>query len=705
MLTCDNKILLERFYKYSRDSEELFARMLSENHELRLYYNNGGEAYTDGETIVVDPSMWELFADKEKLKKISDYLKWPESILADTENALMIITRFQTIHECLHLIYTDFPLPVATDPLPKNNLERKVLASIANIIEDAYIEAAGCIAYDNMKFYLHFGRVSAVFAEKDSHKESLAQRKARIKSLTGNDKKAALLNEYLNHIISEVLYPMAEKNEPLSELVPYFNKTLTLFRDGCVAPSGNDRYKKAQEIFLAIRPLLPDVSESSQSGASSNDNGKDSIAEKSSSTATNSIPLPKLNGNKTHAPSNNARPHKGRAFEIARPLHSAAIDNGAKNEADEKKETSPFELLESELKKEDEENLGMDLFGSTEAKEPQENKVSQAVASEMNTPTFSAEEIRTFINELNTLKEEIRKEELSIRQDTHIAISADTFKGSTSHKGITIDEFHPAIDKSLKPAYEKVHKKFKSSIDSYAGRFLDLINTTTTVKERGFTFGSGIVSSRLGDTKKRFWYRNEADYDTPDLAVLVLIDGSGSMSGEKCERACQSAVILHEVLSKQNIPHSIIEHNAPGRTSKININILLDFFAKKDDRLNIMRIGADYCNRDGLALLWAEKHLNKVQAETKLLIVISDGQPYHPTRNEATEYTSMSAILDTKNIVKQISRRGIKVIGIALDDNSCTCFNTLKAIYPNLLQCADLKELTKKLLGIISDVI
>ena len=170
-------------------------------------------------------------------------------------------------------------------------------------------------------------------------------------------------------------------------------------------------------------------------------------------------------------------------------------------------------------------------------------------------------------------------------------------------------------------------------------------------------------------------------------------------------RACQSAVILHEVLAKQNIPHSIIEHNAPGATTKINIKILLDFFAKKDDRLNIMRIGADYCNRDGLALLWAEKHLNKVQAETRLLIVISDGQPYHPTRNEINEYRGKKAIEDTKNIVKQISRHGTKVIGIALDDSSCTCFDTLKAIYPNLLKCDNIKELPKKLLGVISDVI
>ena len=519
------------------------------------------------------------FAYQEKIKEIISFKTIIEQVMQNLinvlkvfkENALMIITRFQTIHECLHLIYTDFPLPVAKDPLPKNNLERKVLASIANIIEDAYIELAGCIAYDNMKFYLQFGRVSAVFAEKDSHKESHVQKEERIKSLSGNEKKAALINAYLNHVISEVLYPMADKDEPLAELVPYFTKTLPLFKEGYVATSGTERYKIAQEIFLAIKPLLPDVSESSQSSDSSND--KDSSAESSSPTATDSIPLPKLNGNKTHAPCNNARPHKGRAFEIARPFHSAAMENGAKNEADKIKEKSPFELLENELKKEDEENLGMDLFGCAEADESIENKVNQAIARDMNTPAFSAEEIRAFINELNTLKEEIRKEALSEKQDTHITIIADTFKGTTSHKGITIDEFHPAIDKSLKPAYEKVYKKFKSSIDSYAGRFLDLIKTTRTVKERGFTFGSGIVSSRLGDSKKRFWYRNETDFDTPDLAVLVLIDGSGSMSGEKCMRACQSAVILHEVLAKQNIPHSIIEHNAPGATTKINIKI------------------------------------------------------------------------------------------------------------------------------------
>ncbi|MGM9568858.1 MAG: hypothetical protein ACI3XC_02130, partial [Phascolarctobacterium sp.] len=132
---------------------------------------------------------------------------------------------------------------------------------------------------------------------------------------------------------------------------------------------------------------------------------------------------------------------------------------------------------------------------------------------------------------------------------------------------------------------------------------------------------------------------------------------------------------------------------------------LLDFFAKQDAKLNILRIDANYCNRDGLALLWAEKHLSKIQAENKLLLVISDGQPYHPTRDEATDYRGLPAINDTAKIVKQITKRGVNVIGIALENETCGCYDSLKTIYPNLVKCDDLKELTKKLLGSISNLL
>lgn len=706
MLSEEHKKILEHFSKYSRDSEELFAKMLSENHELKLYYINEGRACTDGNKIVVDPAMWELFADREKLRKIGEYLNWPESILADPENALQIITRFQTIHECLHLIYTDFPLPVANDNLPSNQLEQDILATIANIIEDAYIEAAGCTAYDNMKFYLRFGRVSAVFVEDNAQAESIEEKEKRLASLNEFDKKMELLKEFMNYFISTILYPISPPEEPASALKPYIDKSTPLFKAGCINALPGERYKKAQEIFMVIRPLIPSDEEAKEAKKEKNSD------EAADTSANESVFPPLLNGSNTHSPKKNPmpKPHKGKPQDVTKSLFGIiSVEEKEQTTSEKSSEDpipkSPLELLNEELQRDTEENVGFDLFESSDEECELNTSPEKAMPKQIISLDVSEDELKAFMDELASLKADMESAEKCEKKDYHIYIPASDYKGSTSHKGITIDEFHPAPDKSFKDKYETIYKKFKSSIDSYAGKFLELLKTSRTIKDGGYQFGSGIISSKFGDTKKRYWYRNQLELDTPDLAVLILIDGSGSMSGEKQEKAMESALILHEVLKKQDIPHSIIEHNAPGATTKININILIDFFAKQDDKLNILRIDANYCNRDGLALLWAERHLSKTQAENKLLLVISDGQPYHPTRDEATDYRGLPAINDTAKIVKQITKRGINVIGIALEDETSVCFDSLRAIYPTLLKCDNLKELTKKLLGTISNVL
>ena len=706
MLSEEHKRILARFSKYSRDSEELFAKMLSENHELKLYYINEGKACTDGNKIIVDPSMWELFADRDKLRKIGEYLNWPDSILSDPENALQIITRFQTIHECLHLIYTDFPLPVASDTLPTNKLEQDILATIANIIEDAYIEAAGCTAYDNMKFYLRFGRVSAVFVEDKAQTESVEEKEKRLASLNEFDKKMELLKEYMNYFISTILYPISPPDEPANILKPYIDESTPLFKAGCINALPNERYKKAQEIFMVIRPLIPSEEEIQKANEEKNSD------EASDENTNEAVFPPLLSGSNTHSPKNNPmpKPHKGKPQDVTKSLFGIiSVEEKEQTTSEKSPEEpipkSPLELLNEELQRDTEENVGFDLFESSDEECELNTSPEKAMPKQIISLDVSEDELKAFMDELASLKADMESAEKSEKKDYHIYIPASDYKGSTSHKGITIDEFHPAPDKSFKDKYETIYKKFKSSIDSYAGKFLELLKASRTIKEGGYQFGSGIISSKFGDTKKRYWYRNQLELDTPDLAVLILIDGSGSMSGEKQEKAMESALILHEVLKKQDIPHSIIEHNAPGATTKININILIDFFAKQDDKLNILRIDANYCNRDGLALLWAERHLSKTQAENKLLLVISDGQPYHPTRDEATDYRGLPAINDTAKIVKQITKRGINVIGIALEDETSVCFDSLRAIYPTLLKCDNLKELTKKLLNIIVKIL
>ena len=108
-------------------------------------------------------------------------------------------------------------------------------------------------------------------------------------------------------------------------------------------------------------------------------------------------------------------------------------------------------------------------------------------------------------------------------------------------------------------------------------------------KEDKYAFGSGIASKMLGDTKKRYWYRNVQGVDVPDIAILFLIDGSGSMEGNRRDGAMVSSVILHEVLAKNNIEHAIVEHRAIFDEPLVEHNILIDFNYKPNDKYNIMQ--------------------------------------------------------------------------------------------------------------------
>ena len=187
----------------------------------------------------------------------------------------------------------------------------------------------------------------------------------------------------------------------------------------------------------------------------------------------------------------------------------------------------------------------------------------------------------------------------------------------------------------------------------------------------------------------------------PDLSVMLLVDGSGSMSGARKRAATSSCVILHEVLKKQGIEHCIVEHRAGGSDPRVDVNILLDFKPRRDDeKLNIMQIDAYGDNRDGLALAWAERYINKQSScEHKLIIVLSDGYPSHSYDNYHPPVSSK----DTANIVRKIINRGTSVIAVSLDDEEdYSTYEELKEIYPDIVACNDLNRLTGQLLAVIS---
>lgn len=626
-----NKKILDLYQcEYNRNVEENFASVLAERSDLRLFFVNENQAFTDGVNIVVDPATDELFCDVKALINTEKYLGLPYKASQDKYMALQMVTRCQNIHETLHIIYTDFPGGAVSDKRGTDKIRKMVLASIDNIIEDAFIEAAGASEFDNMELFLKFGRVSRLFSNTPS--EGTVQRKFKEfePKQSENSEKLALIMEYLNYFITMLLYPMVQLEEPNKELTEYVDKTKQFFMDGSICGNPKERYSYTQKIFDAIEELIPKAENEEQEKA----------IEKMLETL--------LGGVKTHETNNSSITqftHEGKTAVITKRLFDS--DDGEGEELSK--------LIEAYLR-------------TSEEFEKDKEQVMLLVSVESQQWEYSGSEL----------------------------------KAAAIHKNIKVKVTRPKPNLNMKNAYRNIYNKYKLNINSYNARFHQLLKGIVESKEDKYTFGSGIASKMLGDTKKRYWYRNVQGVDVPDIAILFLIDGSGSMDGLRRDGALVSSVILHEVLAKNNIEHAIVEHRAIFGEPLVEHNILIDFNYKPNDKYNIMLLDADNGTREGLSLMWAEKYLNEnSHAENKVIIVISDGLACHVVDDR--EYVPPVSTKDTQNVANRIYKKGIEVIAVAIDNpDESQCYDELKQIYRRVVACNDIKRLTGQLLTLVS---
>lgn len=623
------KEILKQFQcDYNRNLEESFACTFSENNNLRLFFINENKAFTDGRNIIVDPAYNNLYFDQKALLDTEKYLDLPENSFENPWNVLRIITRGQTIHECLHILYSDFSNKINLDPRCNTINKKKTMAMISNIIEDAYIEAVGTSVYDNIDTYLMFLRISIMYSNfktKDTASTTFQVHKTSVEENSENNELDYMpLILYLNYMGVLLLYPMLKQKEASSNFIEYYEKTKDLFLKGCTLASPKDRYSTCQQIFDIILPLIPE----------------DELT----------LNLKKIEqiigGCKTHSineDSISTEKGKGKTQEITTRLF-VDINGNPKKTNNKSKE---FINILSEFEKHNEATRKILIYEG-------------------------------YINILHGIN----------------------FDSSVLHNEIEIKEIHPKINLNMKKAYDNLYKKYRLTINTYNNRFQSLLEGKVSTREEKLLFGYGINSKMIGDSKRRYWYKNNIVNNTPQLAILLLIDGSGSMAGNRRDSTIIASLIMHEVLKKQEIPHAIIEHRACFEEPEIDINVLIDFKYKNEEKLNLMEIDSYGDNRDGLALFWAEKYMKENETcENRLIIVLSDGLPSH----EVDNYYPPISTKDTKNAVIKITNRGTNIIGISLDDiDSYDCYDGLKEIYPNLISCNDLNKLTGQIFRIIS---
>ena len=199
-------------------------------------------------------------------------------------------------------------------------------------------------------------------------------------------------------------------------------------------------------------------------------------------------------------------------------------------------------------------------------------------------------------------------------------------------------------------------------------------------KRSGRLHAANLSRLAMGDDRV---FRRKHEATSKDVAVEVVIDASGSMSGAKIHLATQAAYALSQVLERLQIKHEVLAFTTSemertpemfeaeaklgrqfSRYEPLNMPILKSF----DERINAKvrerfgwlpnsRILAN--NIDGECIQIAANRLKARRESGKIMMVLSDGNP-------AAYGDSLALRKHLKGVIKDIEKSGTRIVGLGI---------------------------------------
>ena len=238
---------------------------------------------------------------------------------------------------------------------------------------------------------------------------------------------------------------------------------------------------------------------------------------------------------------------------------------------------------------------------------------------------------------------------------------SDKIRYGNAHKGVHVNVNRMCyVDPSYMEAYQKVappllliSKRLQKQVsqilkDYKEGGKLDNLPMGKRINVRNAVRNDG-----------RLFYKLKLPNDRTDIAVAILNDESGSMSGSnRITHARSASIILHDFCKGLDIPVAVYGHTE-YRDVELYAYAEFDSIDNKD-QYRLMDMSARSGNRDGAALRYAAERLLTRPEAIRLLIVISDGQP------AADNYYGTEAEADLRGIKKEYTARGIEMFAAAI---------------------------------------
>lgn len=347
-------------------------------------------------------------------------------------------------------------------------------------------------------------------------------------------------------------------------------------------------------------------------------------------------------------------------------------------------------------KADEEANAGEESGKEGESSDDAQADEESAISEEM------AKAIKNLEEQLEGVKDDVAWEEYNKEEqknrDKEIMEFAKTVKYADLHNGVVVK---PVRKFSVFPQdmerYQLLFEKIKGLHRSLARQLTDLIKFNEDRKMSGLYSGK-VNRTQLHRLDKKVFYQRKEKSDEADLAVLVLVDESGSMA--ECDRilyAKLACIMLYETCKKLNIPFAVIGHYAEFCQPNIIHNHYVDFDSTDpNEKYKLMLLRYMENTREGVSLKYAGEYLLQRPEQDKILIAISDGDPYHNWG--PVPYCDKVSQSDTGRVVKDLEAKGLKIYGVAIGDGK----SKIKEIYThNYIDIPDIKHLPGKLVELI----
>ena len=249
------------------------------------------------------------------------------------------------------------------------------------------------------------------------------------------------------------------------------------------------------------------------------------------------------------------------------------------------------------------------------------------------------------------------------------------------------------------PEARKLRKQVLPVVDSLSRQILDLLeNDESATYQKSKYEGQRFDASRVAYGDLRNFDKKNPPHEQPSLAVAIRVDESGSMiRDDRIEAAKKATIAVAEFAQRVNIPLMIYgdtaDVSARGKTSLFSYKEFSDDFSWLTDKLVTMK--ARQNNRDGATLRIVATKLSQQATTTKLMLVISDGQP-----KALPDYTGKKAKQDIQEVLSEFERQGVVFVSAAIGQDK----EEIKEIYGEnrFLDITDLNEFPKQLIQLIS---